>query len=131
VELLDLRRNRLKHLDGNVMNGVFNLIYIYIYINLDYNTLQYLHPDTFLLLPNIHHVYSYSNPDLQIPTDRHLINSRSLPHIDISACVLSSLFCDTCAKVCALKWLDMTYNILISVDINIWRALPQLSTFYP
>ena len=98
---------------------------------MDYHTLQYLHPDTFLVLPNLQHLYSYSNPDLQIPTARNFINSHSLPHIDISACTVSSLSVDTLAKVGALKWLDMTYNILNSVDIKIWIALPKQSTFYP
>ena len=34
------------------------------------------------------------------------------------------------ANVSALKWLNLKYNNLSSVDINIFRALPKLSALY-
>jgi hypothetical protein len=36
----------------------------------------------------------------------------------------------TVANVSALEWLDLSYNNLSSVDINILKALPKLSVLY-
>ena len=96
-----------------------------------YKKLLYIHTDTFLMLPNLQHIYSYSNRGLQIPTDCNFNNSHSLSQLDtrISNCNVSSLSGETFANVSALKKLDMTYNNLRTVDTKIWRALPKLSTF--
>jgi hypothetical protein len=123
LESLGLGYNRLEHLDSDVFSGLVNLKYI----DLEGNKLQYLHPDTFLGLPNIQHISLYNNTGLQIPTDSYLINSHSLSSLDITVCNLSSLSVETFANVSALEWLDLRYNNLRTVAINMLTALPKLS----
>jgi hypothetical protein len=118
--------NRLKHLDSAVFSGLVNLKYVL----LRQNKLQYIHPDTFLLLPNLQTLYLYYNPGLQILTGRNFINSLSLSHLDISKCNVSSLSVETFVNVSALELLDLGYNKLRTVDINILGALPKLSKMY-
>jgi len=110
-----------------VFSGLVNLKSIY----LGNNKLQYLHPDTFLGLPNLQNVSFYGNRGLQIPTDRNFINSHSLSYLGISCCNVNSVSAETFANVSALKWLNLRYNNLSTVDINILRALPELSVRYP
>jgi hypothetical protein len=126
LQILDLQYNNLQHLDSEVFSGLLNLVYI----DLEGNELQYLHPDTFLVLPKLQALYLYSNPTLQIPTDRNFINSPSLSYHGISNCNISSLSVETFANVSALEWLSLSYNFLRTVDINILRELPKLSTLY-
>jgi Leucine-rich repeat (LRR) protein len=126
LEWLDLRYNRLERLDSVVFSGLLNLKEIY----LSGNNLQYLHPDTFLRLSNLQMLHLEENWALQIPTDRHFINSYSLSHLDISNCNVSSVSVETFTNVSALKLLDLSDNNMRTVDINILRALPKLSTFY-
>jgi hypothetical protein len=54
-----------------------------------------------------------------------------LSRLDISRSNISSLSVETLANVSALELLDLTYNELETVDINILRTLPKLSTLYP
>ena len=100
------------------------------YIDLGRNKLRYVHPDTFLGLPNLRNVPFQDNPGLHIPTDRPFINSHSLSHLDISDCNIHSLSVETFSNVSALERLDLSYNKLRTVDINILRALPKLSGLY-
>ena len=65
------------------------------------------------------HVYSYSNPGLQIPTDHSFINSHSLSTLDISLGNVSSLSVETFANTSAVQRLDMRYYNPRYVDINI------------
>jgi len=99
-------------------------------INLGWNKLQYLHPDTFLELPNLQELSLYKNSGLQIPTDRNFINSLSLSHLSISSCNISSLSVETFSNVSALEQLHLSENNLRTVDINMLRALPKLFTLY-
>jgi hypothetical protein len=99
-------------------------------VELNENELQYLHPDTFLGLPSIIIILLQLNPGLQIPTDRHFINSHSLSYLDISGCNISTLSVETFAKVSALEWLNLSNNKLRTIDINILKALPKLSEMY-
>jgi len=126
LEYLDLSDNNLKHLDSAVFSHLVNLKHV----DLSANQLQYLHPHMFLGLPNIEILYIQGNVALQIPTDRHFINSHSLSDLDIASCNISSLSVETFAKVSALKWLRLSHNNLRTVDINILRALPKLSALY-
>jgi hypothetical protein len=126
LEHLSLEDNGLKDFNSDVFRGLVKLKHI----NLGGNNLQNLHPDTFLSLPNIQNVYLYNNPRLEIPTDSNFINSFSLSHLDISNCTVSSLSVETFANVSALEWLDLSYNNLSTVDINILKALPKLSTVF-
>jgi len=71
-------------------------------IILSLNKLQYLHPDTFLGLPNIQYVLSNFNLFLQVSTHRKFINSHSFLHLDISDCNVSSVSVETIANVSAL-----------------------------
>jgi hypothetical protein len=121
---LDLSYNSIEHLDRNAFSGLVKLNYI----DLGENKLQYLHPDTFLELPSIKYVILGENPGLQIPTDSNFINSHSLLHLDISYCNVSSVSGETFANISAVKWLDLSNNNLMSLDINTLRALPKLST---
>jgi hypothetical protein len=123
LEYLDISSNKLEHLDSDVFSGLVKLQYII----LSRNYLQYVHPDTFLRSPNIKNVSLSANPDLQIPTDRNFINSRSLSKLDISHCNVSSLSVETFANVGALERLYLEDNNLRSVDVNILTALPKLS----
>ena len=99
-------------------------------IYLDRNKLHYLHPDTFLRLPNILVVNLGYNNGLKIPTDRNFINSYFLPRLDTSYCNESSVPVEIFANVSALERLDLCDNNLRTIDINILTALPKLSTRY-
>jgi hypothetical protein len=126
LEYLDLGFNGLQHLDRDVFSGLVNINDIY----LEGNKLQYLHPDTFLGLPNIERIILRSNSDLLIPTDRNFITSHSLLHLFISSCNISSVSVETFTNVSALELLDLSYNNVRTVDVNILTALPKLSKFY-
>jgi tachykinin-like receptor len=126
LEILILRGNRIEHVDRDMFNGLFVLEYL----DLSENKLQYLHPETFVRLYNVEKLYFNNNPDIKIPTDRNFIKSLSLSHLDISHCNVNSVSLETFANVSALEWLDLSYNNLRTVDINILRALPKLSTLY-
>ena len=97
---------------------------------MDRNKLHYLHPDTFLRLPNILVVNLGYNNGLKIPTDRNFINSYFLPRLDTSYCNESSVPVEIFANVSALERLDLCDNNLRTIDINILTALPKLSTRY-
>jgi len=126
LEYLGLIGNRLEHLDSGVFDGLVNLKEI----SLKRNKLQNLHSDTFLMLPNLQKLHLGFNPTLTIPSDRNFINSHSLSYLDISSCKVISVSVETFANVSALEQLDLSYNNLRTVDINIMRALPKLSTVY-
>jgi len=126
LEYLDLLRNRLEHVDKNTFSGLFNLKYV----DLGDNNLQYVYPDTFLNLPNLQNLYLDGNPFHKIPTDRNFITSHSLSHLVISSVSISSVTVDTFANVSSLEYLDLSKNNLRTVDTNILRALPKLSTLY-
>jgi Leucine-rich repeat (LRR) protein len=126
LEKLDLRDNRLEHLDSEVFSELVNLKSIL----LGRNKLQYVRPDTFLRLPNLNHISLQNNSDLQIPTDGHFITSHSLLSLDISLCNVSSVSVETFANVSALYTLILSENNLRSVDVNILKALPELTVLY-
>jgi hypothetical protein len=126
LEELHLRANKIKHLETDLFSELVNIKSI----DLLQNKLQYLHPDTFAGLLNLERLNLASNPDLQIPTDRHFIVSHSSSHLAISFCRVSSVSVKTFANVTALERLDLSYNNLSSVDINILKALPKLSALY-
>jgi hypothetical protein len=126
LQHISLKINNLEYLDSEVFSGALNLQYI----DLLGNELLYLHPDTFLGLPKLRFLFLDSNPTLQIPTDRNFINSHSLSDLAITDCNVRSLSVETFANVSGLKWLNLQYNNLRTVDINILRALPKLSTLY-
>jgi hypothetical protein len=109
---------------------VFMCVCVCVSLYLAYKNLQYLHPDTFLVLPNIQHVYSYSSQGLRIQNDRKFINSLSLSKLDISLWKVCSLAVETFIKVILLEYIDLSDNNVCNVDINILRALPKLSTLY-
>jgi hypothetical protein len=122
--ILDLAYNRLEHLEIDAFCGMVNLEDI----NLDGNKLQYVHPDMLVGLPNFKYLGLAVNPDLQIPIDRQFINSHSLLLLDVSDCNVRSVSVETFANVSALERLDLQQNNLSSVDINILKVLPKLST---
>ena len=126
LEYLGLSDNNLQHLDSAMFSGLINLKRILLSVN----KLQFIHPDTFLGSPNLRRLYLRSNPTLQIPTDHNFINSLSLSHLDISECNISSLSVETFSNVSVLEWLDLRDNNLRTVDINILKALPKLSTLF-
>jgi len=126
LEKLFLNNNQLVQLDRGVFSGLVNLVYLY----LEYNQLHYLHPDIFLELRNLQVLDLGRNTGLQVPTDRHFINSHSLSQLDISHCNVSSLSFQTFANVSALKSLDLSYNNLYTLDTDTFRTLPELSTLY-
>jgi insulin-like growth factor-binding protein complex acid labile subunit len=123
LEYLHLANNLIEHLEVDVFSGLVNLDYIL----LQGNKLQYIHPDTFLGLPKLKILYFSRNYDLQIPTDRQFINSYSLKRLGISGCNTASVSVETFANVSALEFLDLSYNRLRSLDINILKVLPNLS----
>jgi len=126
LEFLYLGNNSIEHLYSEVFSGLVNLKNL----SLEGNNLHYVHPDTFLELPNLQLLYLGYNPYLQIPTYRNFINSHSLTYLDISNCSINSLSVETFENVSALEWLALNDNNLRTVDINILRALPKLSTLY-
>jgi Leucine-rich repeat (LRR) protein len=126
MEYLVLENNKIEHLGIDVFYGLINLQYIY----LQGNNLHYIHPDTFTGLPNLQHLTLSGNSGLQVPTGRHFINSLSLKELGIAGCNLRSVSVETFANVSELEQLDLSYNILKSLDIRILKALPQLSKLY-
>jgi len=126
LEYLFLGHNNIKYLNSGVFNGLVNIVYV----GLSSNKLQYMHPDTILGLPNIKSLNLRNNTALQIPTDSHFINSHFLTQLELAMCNISSLSVETFANVSALKSLDLSHNNLRTVDINILRALPELSQMY-
>jgi len=126
LQNLDLSYNNITQLDSDVFSGLVDLKYV----DLSANKLQYLHPHTFLKLPNMKRLRLKNNIALQIPTDRNFISSHSLSKLDIANCNISSLTAETFANVSALNSLDLSYNNMGTVNINILRALPELSKLY-
>jgi hypothetical protein len=70
-----------------------------------------------------------NNPGLYILTDRNFIKSPSLSRLDISNCNISSLSVETFANVSALEGIRLSNNNLRTIDIDILKSLPKLSTF--
>jgi len=150
LKVIDLALNEIERLDNAVFSGLVNLESIYLGSNyithlestlfsglvnlesldLGVNQIQYLHSGMFLGLPNLQYLNLNKNPGFQIPTDRNFISSHSLSHLAISACDISSLSVETFANVSSLKSLDLSFNNLRTLDINILKALPELSTLY-
>jgi Leucine-rich repeat (LRR) protein len=126
LQNLNLQNNSIDSLNVDTFSGLISLVHL----DLRINKLQYVHPDTFLSLPKLKIVNLYNNLGLQIPTDRNFISSNSLSELGIADCNVSSLSVETIANVSGLKWLDLSYNKLRTLDINILRALPKLSTLY-
>jgi Leucine-rich repeat (LRR) protein len=126
LEYFDLEVNEIEHLEVDVFLGLFNLKHIYF----KGNKLPYLHPDLFAGLPHLEDLELAYNPDIQIPTDRHFINSHSLSSLYISLCIVSSVSVETFANISALEWLDLSSNNLRNVAIKILKVLPKLSALY-
>ena len=126
LEYLDLEYNRIEQLDVDVFWGLINLQRLY----LKGNGLLKLHPDIFVGLPKLDRLVLGANAGLQIPTDRHFITSYSLKILDIKFCNVSSVSVETFANVSALERLDLSSNNLRSLDLNILKSLPKLSTIY-
>jgi len=124
VEYLDLGHDIIQHLEV-VFSVLINLKCVILK-----EKLQYLHPDTFIGLFKLEEVYLANIASLQVPIDRHFINSRSLKVLDISLCDVSSMSVKAFANVSALEWLELSYNNLRSVDINLLKVLPKLSALY-
>jgi Leucine-rich repeat (LRR) protein len=120
LEYLHLDSNKINHLEIDVFRGLVNLKII----NLKGNDLRYLNPDTFVGLPNLQSLYLSENRGLQVPADRHFINSHSLKHLYISKCNIGSVSVETFANVSALEKLDLKRNNLRSLDINTLKVLP-------
>jgi len=123
LEYLGLQYNKIEHLDVNVFSGLINLRYI----NLEGNEIMKLHPDIFVGLHKLERLDLGANGGLQIPTDRHFITSHSLKVLNITSCNISSVSIETFSNVNALQTLDLSYNNLTIIDINILRSLPKLS----
>jgi hypothetical protein len=118
LEMLDLSNNKIEHLESDVFNGLVNIKVI----GLQGNQLQYLHPDTFLGLSK--------HQGLQIPNDYPFFNSLILNALTKLGCNTSSVSVVSFANISALKVLDLLYNNLRSVDINILKVLPNLCAIY-
>ena len=126
LEELYLVGNEIENLEPDVFNGLSSLDGIW----LDGNNIEYLHPEVFTNLPNLSILSLGQNPMLYIPTDRQLINSRSLTYLGIPECNVSSVSVETFANVSELKILDLSKNDLKSIDIDIFTVIPKLSTLY-
>jgi hypothetical protein len=126
LRYLNLGRNRIEHLDVDVFSGLVNLEILV----LAENKLQHIHPNTSVGLPKFQSLLLSNNFWLQTPNDSYFINSPFLKHLDISACNISSMSVETFANVSALERLNLRFNNLRSVDINILKALPNLSALY-
>jgi hypothetical protein len=105
-------------LQSDIFNELVNLKFI----GLQGNKLQNLHPDTILGLSKFQ--------GLQMPTDSSFINSLILEQLAKSSCNARSVSIQTFANVSALRILDLSDNNLSSVDINILKALTNISTLY-
>jgi hypothetical protein len=125
LTFLDLAYNEIEHLKYDVFCGLIFLKYL----SLVGNNLQQIHPGMFVGLPSLQKMHLSDNPSLNVPTDRQFINSHSLTHLYISYCDVS-LSVETFANVTTLELLDLSNNDIRSVDINILKALPKLTTLY-
>jgi len=121
LKYLHLSHNRSEHLKGNEVSGLLNLNYE----NLTSNKLRTIHPHFFVRLTYLIKIVLSNDPGLQIVIDRPFFNSTSLKILGISGCNISSVSFETFAKVSALEWLDLSYNYLRSVDIDIVKVLPN------
>jgi Leucine-rich repeat (LRR) protein len=126
LEYLDLHNNIIGRLEVDVFSGLINLKYLF----LTNNKLASVHPDVFIGLPKLRMLFLMNNPGLQIPNGSHFINSHSLKLLCISGCNVSSVSVETFANVTALELLDLGYNNLRNVNINILKVLPKLSELY-
>jgi Leucine-rich repeat (LRR) protein len=126
LKRLYLGYNVIENLEPDSFLGLSDLEYLHI----NENNLQYIHPDLFIHSPNLETLSLGSNQHLQIPTDGHFINSRSLRRLFIINCNVTSVSNKTFAKVAGLKLLDLRANHLRDIDINVLISLPQLSAFY-
>ena len=126
LEYLDLSNNRIEHLDSAVFSGLVNLKYV----NLKANKLGYRHPHTFLAILNIIRLCAKKNDIPIIANHRQFINTNDLSQPDRTSCNINSPSVEIFSNVSALERLDLSYNNLRTVDINILRALPKLSTLY-
>jgi hypothetical protein len=116
LEYLGLDENKIESLGVDVFLGLINLQHV----NLEGNELLLLHPDIFVGLLELERLDLGANKGLQIPTHHHFITSHSLKLLDIQMCNISSVSVETFAKVSALKTLDLSYNNLRSLGINIF-----------
>jgi hypothetical protein len=150
LELLYLGKNEIENLERDAFLGLTNLRDIWLitnkihyllpdtflglnnlsHIRLNDNKIQYLHPDLFVRVSSLSSLHLQNNPMMNIPTDRHFINSPSLRELYISNCNISSIPVETFANVSGLELLDLSRNHLKDIDVNILTILPQLSTFY-
>jgi Leucine-rich repeat (LRR) protein len=126
LQFLSLAKNSIE--DLNI--GVFSWLISLIEVDVRMNKLQYIHKNSFVSFPNLKTLYFGYNSRLQIPTDQPFINSRSLLSLDIPGCNVSSVSVQTFATISALEWIDLMFNDLSSLDINILKALPKLSGLY-
>jgi Leucine-rich repeat (LRR) protein len=104
LEFLHLGNNFIQHLEIDVFRGFVNLK-ILILVG---NKLQFLHPDTFVGLPNLQRIFLSNNPGLQIPTDRHFINSLSVKVLRISGCNITSISVQLFANISKLETPDLS-----------------------
>jgi hypothetical protein len=126
LKRLYLGYNLIENLEPDAFLGLSYLEYLHI----DENNIQYLHPDMFMHSPNLEILSLSNNLQLEIPTDSHFLNSRSLRYLYMENCSAASISTKTFSKVAGLKTLDLSANHLRYIDINVVISLPQLSTFY-
>jgi hypothetical protein len=118
LELLFLDNNIIECLESDVFNGLVNIKAI----TLHGNKLQYIYPDTFLGLSNLQ--------GLQIPNHSSIFNSFILEALARAGCNASSVSVETFANISGLKVLDLSYNNLRNLGINILKALPNLCAIH-
>jgi hypothetical protein len=118
LEVLGLHYNVIEHLESDVFDGLVNLKFILLLGN----KLQYLHPDTFLGLSKVQ--------GRQIRKDYFFFNLHMKHTLDMLSCNAHSVSVHSFANISALTLLDLSFNNLRNVDINILKALPELSALY-
>ncbi|PNF18689.1 hypothetical protein B7P43_G05040 [Cryptotermes secundus] len=126
LKRLYLGYNVIENLEPDSFLGLSDLEYLH----MNENNIKYIHPELFIHSPNLELLSLGSNQQLEIPTDSHFINSRSLKSLFMENCSVTSISMKTFAKVAGLKLLDLSANCLRDIDTNVLVSLPQLSAFY-
>jgi hypothetical protein len=126
LKRLHLGHNAIEKLDTDAFLGLSDLEYL----DMNENNIRYIQPDMFIHSPNLETLRLGGNQLLQIPTNGHFINARSLRHLYVENCSVSYVSMETFANLGGLTLLDLSANHMRHIDINVLISLPQLSALH-
>jgi Leucine-rich repeat (LRR) protein len=116
---LNLNYNKIRRLENDTFRWLSGLNIL----SLEGNNLQYIHPQTFLYFINLQNLLLSKNPELDVPNKDIFIASASLIKLGMSGCGISSVSVETFALFTRLRWLDLSYNKLTTVQMSITKDM--------